>query len=350
MFDLIFHSMAAFQQVGMLLAGAICFGIGALIIGNALYWRLRAVRVEGTIVGVRNRGGYYYPVYRYMLPSGEERESTSSSGSGSAKGMDTGQAVRLMVFADKPDEAQPAGSFLYPVVGLFFLVPGAVFLRMALVLFPVNALTFAMMGLFAAIGFFKVKKHIIPKAQRGTVAEWRAARETEHAKELANSPVKPIEDFRASPEGLKAAAQEQKQARFAVPLLILFGLGMLFGGYHLGAKMLELTEHGVRAPGHVVELTTSQDSDGHTTYYPVVEFSDGQGKTQRFKDSVGSSPASYNVGEDVTVLYLAARPQDNATIDRGWMNWLIPGLVGAFGGVFFVMGVAMLLRYRDQSA
>src|SRR5947208_1973254 len=127
MFNLFFNGMAAFQQAGMLLAGALCFAIGALIFGNGMYWRLKATRVNG--------------------------------------------------------------------------------------------ITFAMLGGIVAVGAFRFKKYIIPKEQRLSVSDWRAARESEHAQELAKTPVQPIEEFRASPDGIKAVAQERQQARLAVPIL-----------------------------------------------------------------------------------------------------------------------------------
>jgi hypothetical protein len=349
MFDLFFNGMMAFQQAAMILGGGLCFMIGAGILGNGLYWRLRAERVEATIIGIRKKDIYYYPVYRYMLKNGETRESTSSTGIGSMRGMETGRTVRLMVFPDKSDEARSAGSIIYLVAGLFFLAPGILFLKLALFSYPLTIFSWAMFGFLVLLGALKFRKHIIPKEQRGTIAAWKEKRKAERAKEWDNSPVTTAEAFRDTPEGIKAVVQARQQARIAMPILFIIGCGMIFGGYHFGHKMIDLTEHGVRAAGTVVAMETSDDGEGSPSYHPVVEFRDGKGRTVRFKDSFGSSPPSYRRGDDVKVLYLEDMPQPTAVIDHGWMNWLLPGGLAGVGVLFLAMGVSML-RYRDQAA
>jgi hypothetical protein len=349
MFDLFFNGMMAFQQAAMILGGGLCFLIGVGILGNGLYWRLKAERVEATIIGIRKKDIHYYPVYRYVLPSGETRESTSSTGTNSMRGMETGKTVRLMVFPDKPEEARPAASILYLFVGLFFLGPGILFLKIALFSYPLTIYSYAMLGGLVLMGALKFSRHIVPKEQRGTIAQWREKRKAERAKEWENSPVRPVEEFRDTPEGIKAVAQERQQARVAMPILLVIGCAMIYGGYHFGQKMINLTDHGVRAAGRVVSMESSTNSDGDTSYYPVVEFRDDKGRNTRFRDSFGSSHPSYRTGDDVTVLYLPDMPQPSAVIDRGWMNWLLPGGLGGAGVLFLLMGLSMM-RYRDAAA
>lgn len=349
MVDFFFNGMMAFQQAAMILGGGICFLIGVGILGNGLYWRLKAERVEATIVGIRKKDIYYYPVYRYMLKNGEQRESTSSTGTNSMRGMETGKTVRLMVFPDKPEEARPAASILYLILGLFFLGPGLLFLKIALFSYPLTGFSYGMIGVLVLMAALKMRKFIIPKEQRGTLAQWQEKRKAERAKKWDNSPVRTLEEFRDTPEGIKAVAQERQQARVAMPILIVIGCAMIFGGYHFGQKMIDLTEHGARAPGRVVSMESSRNSDGDTMYYPVVEFTDGKGRSTRFRDSFGSSHPSSRVGDDVKVLYLPDMPEPSAVIDRGWMNWLLPGGLGGVGVLFLLMGFSML-RYRDQAA
>ncbi|TAL30610.1 MAG: DUF3592 domain-containing protein [Alphaproteobacteria bacterium] len=349
MLDLFFNGMMAFQQAAMILGGGLCFLIGAGIIGNGLYWRLKAERVDATIIGVRKKGIYYYPVYRYILGSGEQRETISSTGTNSMRGMETGKAVRLMIFPDKPEEARPAASILYLIVGLFFLGPGILFLKIALFSYPLTVYSYGMIGVLVLMAALKIRRHIIPKEQRGTVAEWKEKRKAERAKEWESSSLTTMEEFRDTPEGIRAVVQERQQARIAMPILLVIGCAMIYGGYHFGQKMISLTEHGTRAEGKVVALETSRNSDGDTSYYPVVEFRDDKGRNVRFRDGFGSSHPSYRTGDDVTVLYLPDMPQPSAVIDRGWMNWLLPGGLGGVGVLFLLMGFSML-RYRDQAA
>jgi hypothetical protein len=86
MFGLVAQGLAALNQVGLLLAALVCGGIGALFVGNAAYWRLHAIRVQGEVIGVRQGGKCYNTVYRYTLPSGESHEATSREGSSSLRG------------------------------------------------------------------------------------------------------------------------------------------------------------------------------------------------------------------------------------------------------------------------
>ncbi|MEZ0224960.1 MAG: DUF3592 domain-containing protein [Alphaproteobacteria bacterium] len=349
MFDLFFNGMMAFQQAAMILGGGLCFLIGAGILSNGLYWRLKAERVEATIIGIRKKDIYYYPVYRYTLQNGETRDSTSSTGTNSMRGMETGKTLRLMVFPDKPEEARPAASILYLIVGLFFLGPGILFLKIALFSYPLTGFSYAMLGVLVLMAALKFSKHIIPKEQRGTIAEWKEKRKAARAKEWESSPVSTMEAFRDTPEGIKAVVQERQQARVAMPILMVIGCAMIFGAWHFGHKMIALTDHGTRAAGRVVSMESSRDSDGDIAYYPVVEFTDGKSRTVRFKDHFGSSHPSYRTGDDVKVLYLEDMPQPTAVIDRGWMNWLLPGGLGGVGVLFLAMAFSMM-RYRDQAA
>ena len=54
----------------MFVAALVCLGVGGLILGTELHWRLHALRVTGTIIGVTSGNGMYTPVYRYTLPDG----------------------------------------------------------------------------------------------------------------------------------------------------------------------------------------------------------------------------------------------------------------------------------------
>jgi len=59
----------------------VCLGLGGLILGNSLYWRIHALRASGTIVGVVSRNGAYTPVYRYTLQDGQTHIAKSNTGS-----------------------------------------------------------------------------------------------------------------------------------------------------------------------------------------------------------------------------------------------------------------------------
>ena len=71
MFDLIFQGAQAYNQVGFFIGAVVCLGIGGLILGNSFYWRVHALRAQGTVIGVIANGGAYIPVYRYTSADGK---------------------------------------------------------------------------------------------------------------------------------------------------------------------------------------------------------------------------------------------------------------------------------------
>jgi len=127
----------AYQQVGMLIGALVCLGLGGLVLGNCLYWRIHALRASGTIIGVVTSGGSYTPVYRYALPDGQTHVAKSDTSSGAVRGKETGRIVPLMVSAHDPTQARAANNYLLDVVGLLLIMPGVCFGYTALTAYPI---------------------------------------------------------------------------------------------------------------------------------------------------------------------------------------------------------------------
>jgi len=86
----------------------------------------------------------------------------------------------------------------------------------------------------------------------------------------------------------------------------------------------------VSAPGQVVDLVPRRDSEGQTFYYPVVEMTLPDASTVTVNINVGSSPPAYQPGNQVTVLYDPANPQQGR-IESFWGNigvWTLPLITG----------------------
>jgi predicted RND superfamily exporter protein len=79
------------------------------------------LRVQGTVVGVREKSGSYTPVYRYMLPSGDTFEATSNTGSSLTKGKETHSTAALMVFQEDPLTVCPVNSYAAAIIGFIML-------------------------------------------------------------------------------------------------------------------------------------------------------------------------------------------------------------------------------------
>lgn len=194
MFDLISLGAFSYYQAMLILAALFCCGAGALLIAHELHWRLHALRVAGTVIGVREtKPGMFSSVYSYVLPPGTLTEGTSDISSNTPRGRETGRDVQLMVFADRPDKVVEAGSFTFLVVGMLLLLAGAWPMYEALSASPVSIATLLMLAGGIGAIVYKVRSNLIPE-QRPTPSEWRRERIEKHRAQLAAIPVRRIED------------------------------------------------------------------------------------------------------------------------------------------------------------
>ena len=328
MFEFIAGALSALNQVGLLLGGALCAGVGALLLGSRLHWRLRGTRITGTLIGVRQgglSGSAFYPVYRYALPNGVSGEATSETGSGSPAGMNTGRQVPLLVLASHPGQAADAGSHVSEWVGAIFLVVGGVLFYIALTAWPINRYTWIVVAGFVLYGASKIHKGVSkPKKLRP---------------EITAAPVRPVEEIVNSSDPVAQQEQQQAKLRKVAPILLVLGLALLGLSAYVGQKTYRLVSVGERVTGKVVDFYL--DTGGKSTaYFPVVRFTDPMGQEVQFRDGTGSNPPSYRSGQTVKVMYLRDDPA-HASIDRGGWNWLAPGLLLAFAMGLLTLGVRL---------
>lgn len=332
MFDLVFGGAQAFQQAGMLIAALVCFGLGALILGRALYQRAFSLRVTGTIIGVIADGRMYAPVYRYVTPDGRTREALSEVSSGSTAGKETGRVVRLLVTPDNPARATQAGyrtvESIANAVGVVLILIALLFGYMALTSYPVTWMTWIMVAAMLILSGWRLHRHVIPKDKRLSIAEWRKQHNLGEDARVDLARVKPIEQLVPPMDLQKAAEQRARQSRRAAPLIGIFAVGLIAVAIYQGARIARLETSGLRADGQVVRLKSEPGAGGHASYYPVVRYRTEKNTQVTFKDAFGSNPPSYRAGDKVTVLYLADDPLNEAIIDRGMLwNGAIPALL-----------------------
>jgi hypothetical protein len=129
--------------------------------------------------------------------------------------------------------------------------------------------------------------------------------------------------------------------RVAAPILVVVGLGVVALGVHLGRNTFLLKSSGERTQGTVLFLELKPTLRG-STYYPVVQFATLEGTTLQFRDVMGSNPPAYREGDPVNVLYFRTLPEQTATIDRGVLDWLAPGVLCVLGS--FLTGIALWVR------
>jgi hypothetical protein len=140
--------------------------------------------------------------------------------------------------------------------------------------------------------------------------------------------------------------------KFALALIVgslftLVGVGSLVGAALLYRHEQRVGE-GVSATGVVVELIERRDARGHgRSYAPVVRFKTSSGEEVEFAASLSTNPASYSVGDKVSVLYDPRRP-GNADVDSVASRWFGVVVLIILGIVFATFGVKMWLPGKRE--
>lgn len=348
MFDVFVGLISAFNQIGVLVGALLCGGLGALLVGNAVHWRLRAVRVQGQVIGVRQRGNILNAVYRYTLPSGQTFEATSLEGSNSTRGKRTGEIVPLLVIPEEPDEVEEARTHVFTVVGALLLAACAGLFYYAVTAFRVGPMTWVVGGLILAHFLERARQILFPKGKRLPLSAWRQLFAERKAAQLAGTPVQRLEDVAGLTERRALEDRQRATLRRLAPFLLIAGVGLFALGVHQSRALLRLESFGLRARGVVSSLSSSSSSTG-SSYYPVVTYTDQAGERIRFRDNTGSNPPMYHVNESVTVLYSTAEPA-NAIIDRGMWNWLPSAILYAVGVLLSVVSIGLLRRRSEVAA
>jgi hypothetical protein len=343
MFDLIFNALSAVNQAAALLAALVCWGLGGLLVGSAVYWRLHAVRVQGEVIGVRRNGNCFNAVYRYVTPSGQRLEATSLEGSSTTSGKETGTQVPLLMIPDKPTEVQEARSHIFTLIGVVLLAVGAGILYYTVRSWRAGPMTWIVAGLFIAHLLHGLRRIVTPKDKSLRSLSLRDLISRKQAAAMDASPVTRVEDLAEDP-GIHAHSAQRATLRRFAPLFLLVGLGLLALGVHQSRTLLRLESSGMRAPGVISGFSASRSSSG-ITYYPVVTYQDASGRSIVFKDHTGTNPPLYRSGEAITVLYLPAE-SGSAIIDRGLWNWLPSLLLYLFGAGLIALSLGLLRSPR----
>jgi hypothetical protein len=134
-----------------------------------------------------------------------------------------------------------------------------------------------------------------------------------------------------------------------IGLNLMFLMFLVIGGWY-GYGSWNLVKGGATADGAVVAMDES-DSDGSTTYAPIIDYV-VDGETYTMNSSSYSSPPAYHVGQAVRVVYDKANP-GKARIDNFWELWLLPiifiSIAALFGLIFNIfMGVSLIQRLRAR--
>lgn len=133
-------------------------------------------------------------------------------------------------------------------------------------------------------------------------------------------------------------------------LFTAIGVALLVAAFYAYHDTKNFLEGALTADGVVTELVRSRSSDSNSYLYrPVVEFYADDGALIEITSSIGSSPPSYAVGEEVTVVYHADRPH-KARIDSFLSLYGLQLILAVMGSIFFLVGFTMIFFSRRRSA
>ncbi|HWE25667.1 MAG TPA: DUF3592 domain-containing protein, partial [Myxococcales bacterium] len=315
------------MEIAFLFAGLPFVAVGVLIVVSEVRARRGAAAVSGTIVGFSTgtRDGYYHCVAEYVALDGVSRYIESSIGSSAPLGA-VGDNITVLLKEGHPEQASIQSPLSY-VLGVIVAAMGIASCAVFFVTFRATTLSIAGAAVVTALTTYQLLG--AKRSKSISLDEWREKRNALRPRVYTEANKSEIRW--ADRETVDAAiARQQKANRFAIPILLVAGVGLLVLGAYLHRSTEAFLAKALPAEGRVVDLAASDSSDS-TTYAPVVEF-EVNDRTYRFRDSVGSNPPSYRRGDEVKVLYDPDRPS-HARIDRGRWNRAVPLLVGAFGAL-----------------
>ena len=245
-----------------------------------------------------------------------------------------GQDVTVLTNPREPEKAVLKSTLSYMLGGVLaalgLLAIGMFWLTFSLNIFSVVMAVVIVSGLGLKIRSFWRKEPMSLEA-------WNAYKKKALATRVFTEETKDQIQW-ADPKRVVAAIDVYKKTnRFAVPVLLVVALGLLFGGYHFYEKTDRFLQSADRAAGMVIDLKTHDSTDGDT-YSAVVEYRDQRGGNSTFVDSLSSSPPSYHTGQTVNVLYNPTDPRE-VQIDRGVANYWLSALFGGMGSLFLLMGL-----------
>ncbi len=315
--------------------------IGFIFLGSYFNKKKKSGEVVDLSGGKQNfYNEMYRAVFEYKMPNGDRNQIVSDMSSNYLLNKIPGTRITLLMSKNNPENVKRP-SRLMLIFGLIFLIPGIFVMHMAVTSFDFNIFTVLMV--LVAIGFVAYK--IWSFIKKIPVDEFKKGLDgfNKEGVSVASSFGRESKDERPL-DKLEIIARVKVQARNSMIggyVMLVVALGLAGGAYFTGLNMLDMTRNGISATGKVVDIksrysNSSGSSSGGYTYYAVVSYTDKNGKSIRFEDSIGSSNPIYKAGDQVQVLYLEDDPQ-GAIIDRGLMNWGLSGGL-ALGSLFVLLG------------
>lgn len=323
-FDTLFDFLSAWDMLGLLLMGTVFIIIGSTFIGYEIYWRLKSEKVHGIISAVKEKGQYYYAVFKYKTQEGRTFEQDSNLGSSSIINRLPGTKLTVMILPNNPEKVRRP-TLIWFLFGSVFLMPGLFIMNLAINKFEFNymvALFIFAILLFGGQKLFNFYKKITKSEFDKTLLK-EAWKDIKSGRKPRSKSKKINGRILENNEILEKVNKHFKHTRITILFLIALAIGMFWGVHYTGQNMLNLMQNGVTANGVVTDFKSDYASDGGGyTYYAIVKFTAQNGEEYKFTDTFGSSTKLFKREEEVDILYFPSSPR-SAIIDRGIFNWAI---------------------------
>ncbi len=285
MFDLAFDTMSSFQALMLFMGALFCLGLGSLLVGDFVHWRQKARRTKGKIVSIREKQGsnsnFYYPVAEYQNEQGETCRVTSDVGRGDLNEAQIGKKVTVLYFPGTDKGARILGhGIVFAILGFILLGMGGFLIYWAAsmleagwpVLIAAMIIGVTLWGQLKHSAVSKIKWKQLKDARKELMSGLKDSRN--EGRELSLDEIKQ-----------KKTDLAQQQAKWSWLILVIelvfFGVG-----YYIGYGVWYLETYGLSAGGKVVGMESSTDSEGSTTYSPIVEYDTADGHHVRFTSSL----------------------------------------------------------------
>ena len=125
--------------------------------------------------------------------------------------------------------------------------------------------------------------------------------------------------------------------------LLLLSLVFIYFAMKQYSNTKELLNTGVKTSAEVIDLIESSSDDGYT-YKPVFEYTDRTGGKMTFESDISSSPAPYQIGDYVDIIYSLDSGNRKIVSFWGLYRWTI--LLLSFAAPLLIIGGGYLLYAR----
>lgn len=132
-------------------------------------------------------------------------------------------------------------------------------------------------------------------------------------------------------------------------LLLISGSVVSVVGVVIAIRTSAFVRTAQQADGHVIANEALRDSDGDLLYYPDYSFATADGRPVTVHSSMGTNPASFEVGDGVTILYDPQYPGEGR-IGTFWHLWFVPVCCVSIGIAHLAVSCVLLLWYRRRKA